>query len=184
MVGYIGRSYPYTLYDYTSSTSDGTAEASVRHSCYGHVSTTQTNVSAVIIEILIKPEEVFYITLFLILLELHLIIEVFAYMIRAPPVVIKIIDQNCEQRAVCFTNKWLWRQIPPGLHRRYNMIYSQLVHYEVDRKYASACGKYGVGDYTTDIEKITCKSCARFVRSKRNKDMVEERARRAADGKN
>jgi hypothetical protein len=64
------------------------------------------------------------------------------------------------------------------------MLYSHLVHYELDRKYVSACGKYGVGEYTIDPEKITCKSCQRFVNSKSNRDLVEERARKKADGKN
>lgn len=86
MVLYTVNKYPFV--DYTNSTTyDGTAESSVRDRVYGnYIATTQTNVWGTIIEILIKPEEVFYITLFLILVELHLILEFFAYMIRAPPI--------------------------------------------------------------------------------------------------
>lgn len=77
----------YTDYTgaYTSSTYyEGTAESLIRDSFYSYVSVTRTEI-APIIEIILKPEEVFYITLFLILLELHLILEFFAYLIRAPP---------------------------------------------------------------------------------------------------
>lgn len=63
------------------------------------------------------------------------------------------------------------------------MIDSKLLHYELDRKNFSICGKYGIGIHTTEIEKITCKSCQRFVHSKHNKSLVEERARKKVDVK-
>jgi hypothetical protein len=83
--GYTDYTGTYTSTDTNSTYYEGTAESLIRDSFYGHVAVTRTEV-APIIEIILKPEEVFYITLFLILLELHLILEVFAYSIRAPPI--------------------------------------------------------------------------------------------------